>query len=162
MNIEQIKGRIIDAGLARKNRFEILIPGFGESTFLATDCNMPSISISTNPYRTFPPLTQEPTDIVYEDLTVNFLVDANYNIRKLFQEWLEEILDFQAGTWAYRDDFVRDIQVNLLDEENLIKLSGNFIDCFPTQIGSLEKSFAAGDEIQTLPITFTYTYYTPL
>lgn len=159
MDITQIKSRIVDTGLAKKNRFEVLIPGFAESTFLANECNLPQISINTTPYRQFPPLQQHATDVIYDDLVINFYVDSNYNIRKLLEQWYQEIINLEEGTWSYRDDYMRDIQVNFLDEQDATKLSGNFLSAYPKSIGSIDKSFQAGNEIQTITATFTYSHY---
>lgn len=159
MDIESIKARVVDAGLAKRNRFQVLIPGFGEAALLAKDANLPQVNINTAPYRTFPPLRQDASDVVYDDLTIIFYVDTNYNIRKLLERWYSEILNKQDGTWRYRDDYTRDIQVFMLDEFNTVRLTGYFIDAFPKTIGSIEKSFDGKDEIQTLTCTFAYTDY---
>lgn len=159
MNVRDIKSRVIDKGLAHKNRFEVFIPGFGEESLLATDCNIPQITLNSTPYRQFPPGRQDINDIEYTDLNIKFLVDSNYNIRILLENWLEQIFNLEDGTWNFRKEYTKDLTINLLDRRGNIKLIATFFDCNPKVIGNLDQSFESENEIQTIETTFAYRYY---
>lgn len=159
MDIHNIKHRVIDKNLAFKNRFEVFIPDFGESTLLANECNLPQLTLNSVPYRQFPPNRQDINDVVYDDLVVNFLVDSNYQIRLLFQTWYNQIINLTDGSWNYREEYLKDITINLLDRQDNVKLEITFFDVHPKQIGELAQSYESSDEIQTMNVVFAYRYY---
>jgi len=160
MNVEQIKGRIVDRGLARKNRFQVSIPAIGDSNFYAKTATTADITIGTSPYRYTAPTSQHPNDLIHGDLQISFYVDKEYNVRKVFQRWIDEMVDLQAGNWGYRDDYARDIIVEALDVDGSVKMTTTYVSCFPKTIQAIEHSFDSSDEIQTLDTTFVYQYYT--
>jgi len=158
MDIEDIKNRVFGQGLARRNRFQVEIPGIPED-LLASECNLPALNINTTPNRHYPPMHHVATDIVFEDLAITFYVDSNYNIRKQFQLWINEIINIQDGSWNFFDEYVRDINISFQDEENADKLEVKYINCFPKSIGSIDKSYESQNEIQTFQVIFSYTQY---
>ena len=158
MNIEDIKHRVFGQGLARRNRFQVEIPGIPED-LLASECNLPALNINTTPHRHYPPIQNVATDIIFEDLVITFYVDSSYNIRKQFQLWIAEIINLQDGSWNFFVEYVRDITITFQDEQDVDKLKVEYINCFPKSIGAIEKSYESQNEIQTFQVVFSYSHY---
>lgn len=161
MDIERIKNRVVDRGLAKKDRFEISIPGLSEdSNLLAKAAGVGELSIGFSPYRYTAPTSQHPNDLIHSDLSIEFYVDKRYNIRKEFQNWIDEIVDLETGTFGYRDDYARDIRVRQMDANDDVMIETEYRSCVPRSIGELQSSFDASEELQTLIVTFIFNYYT--
>jgi hypothetical protein len=160
MNVNAIKNRVIDVGLAKKDRFEVVIPGMSEeSNLLAKAAGIGELSVGFSAYRYTPPTSQHPNDIIHSDLSIDFYVDKAYNIRREFQNWIDEIVNLEKATFGYRDDYARDIIVRQLDPQNQPVVETEYLSCVPKSIGALQSSFDASEEVQILTVTFIFNRY---
>lgn len=160
MDIEQIKNRVIDRGLAKKDKFEISIPGLSQdSNLLAKAAGIGELSVGFSPYRYITPTSQHPNDIIHSDLSIEFYVDKRYNIRKEFQNWIDEIVNLEDGTFGYRDDYARDIRIRQLDAQDEVMIETEYLSCIPRSLGELQSSFEASEELHTFIVTFIFNRY---
>lgn len=158
MDISQISQEF-ERGVARKNRFRILIPSLRRHAFYAKAVNLPSVSIGAPPVRHYAPAKKAAVDVIYEDLNLEFYIDRQYNVRSIFQDWHDRIYNVGTGTFAFRDDYTEDIIIDIEDETGTIVSKGTIIEAYPMVIGDVAFSMDSENEINTFPVTFTYNYY---
>ncbi len=157
MDIYRIKENVIDKGLAKRGRFEIVIPKLSQdSNILAKSANPTEVGIGFAPYRYFGPTSQHPNDIIHADLNISFYVDKEYNLRKEFQTWLDEIINTDENYWGYRDDYATDISVIHLNENNEVKLVTEYYSCVPKTISELRVDFDSAEELMLLDVSFVF------
>lgn len=140
--------------------------------FLSSSANVPSISLGTALQGTAFRILDVPGDeLIYEDFTINFLVDEDLKNYMIIHNWLtglglpqnftqfknlttdeegleDEKLQFCDGTLHILNSNYRDIA--------MVK----FVDLFPVSLTSLE--FNAGDDdinYFTAEVSFKYTVY---
>lgn len=85
-----------------------------------TECNMPGVTMSDSEYRiTNTPQLKYAYGAVFNEFSVTFLMDANSNIRKLFDKWTNIIYPYSSFRGSgdgvlrtrYKDDYIADITV---------------------------------------------------
>ena len=86
-----------------------------------TECTMPGVTMSDSEYRiTNTPQLKYAYGAVFNEFSVTFLMDANSNIRKLFDKWTNVIYPYSSfqGTAGdgvlrtrYKDEYIADITV---------------------------------------------------
>jgi len=162
MNPLLIKYRVMDWGLAKRDRFEVTIPGFSETTnLLAKSVNSPGISFGMGTYRYHAPIQNQPNDIIQQDLSISFYVDKKYKVRSDFEEWKKEIVDENFNTWGYRNDYGRDIKVVHMDNQLQEQFETNYLSCVPKDIGELRVDFESSEEVMILDVNFIYERLIP-
>ena len=95
---------------------------------------------------------------IYEPLTINFVVDNQYNNYWLFWKWLSILNDPRDSLYAGpkntglpdprdKHDFVTDLHVIGMDEYNNHKIRFDFYHCLITSLGKIEYNVRNPEEI---------------
>lgn len=101
-----------------------------------------------------------PGDRTYEEFTVNFINVNDGNVFRAFQRWSEAINGSDTNTGLTNlDDFMRDIQLDLLDVEGNITMSYILRDAWPQNINGIELDAAATDSYTSFNVVFQYVNY---
>ena len=105
-----------------------------------TECTMPGVTMSDSEYRiTNTPQLKYAYGAVFNEFSVTFLMDANSNIRKLFDKWTNIIYPYssfrgsQDGVLrtAYKDSYVADITVVKYERATSSVRNRNFSNNIP-------------------------------
>ena len=133
--------------------------------------NIPGISFPETVQRTpFTNINIPGDTLVYEDLTIRFLVDEDLQAYKEIFDWMSALTAPKAFT-QYKTErdtnkVLRRSTGNLFSSAELIILNNNmnpnkeiiFDDVFPTSLSSIE--FDSGSTLDTLSATVTFKYTT--
>ena len=133
--------------------------------------NIPGISFPETVQRTpFTNINIPGDTLVYEDLTIRFLVDEDLQAYKEIFDWMSALTAPKAFT-QYKTErdtnkVLRRGTGNLFSSAELIILNNNmnpnkeiiFDDVFPTSLSSIE--FDSGSTLDTLSATVTFKYTT--
>jgi hypothetical protein len=101
-----------------------------------------------------------PGDRTYADWTATFVNDDSQNIRKSFDNWMNNIIDVNGenslrdGTDTYRCTIV----VNQLRPDGTTARIYKLFDAFPTDVSAIDLSYDTTDAIQEFTVTFQYHY----
>lgn len=162
-SVTEFQQTIAKTGLARQNRFQVLIPNTVNDKLLSLLCqssNMPGATLQVKRQTLFGPSFIRPGSINYgESVSMSFLCDKEMDVRKIFDGWIHSIINPSSFTVNYKDEYARDITINQLDEAENVTYSLKLIDAFPVSIGSLSTNQAALDRFHILPVTFSYRYW---
>ncbi len=109
---------------------------------------------------------------VYDDITVTFKIDNQFNNYWYIWSWLNMISDAKKGTFDYRDerrqetgakidkDFMKDYQTDFsiigLNEYNKEIVKFTYTKGFPTSLGSIEYNYQTDGEIES-SMSFAFT-----
>ena len=105
-----------------------------------TECTMPGVTMTDSEYRvTNTPQLKYAYGAVFNEFSVTFLMDANSNIRKLFDKWTNIIYPYssfrgsQDGVLrtAYKDSYVADITVVKYERATSSVRNRNFSNNIP-------------------------------
>ena len=158
-----------DNGYALPSRYEVIIisPGGGDARKVSMRCesiDMPGRALNTaidsNMYGIAPEIVDGIT--FGGTLSMSFQASSDLEERVFFESWQEEAWD--RGTWnvKYYNDYIKDIDLYVLDIQNTRRYGIRLRECFPKEIGP--SSFDAGpaSDIIKIPVTMQYRYWETL
>ena len=101
--------------------------------------------------------------LTYSDLSVSIICDENMTAYKEMYDWLQRIVNEGQVSQADRDTKIptyADVTVSVLTSHNNTAVKLRYLDCVPTDLGSIELSSTAGDTgVVTFDITFRFTRF---
>lgn len=163
--ISQVKTR----GLARTNRYDVVIPfpvstttsfrGAAEvATLFCDQATLPGINISTTPHRIFGEVREMPYEKIYDPVTFSFYVDAELKIRTAFDKWMALIVDPFTRTLGYYNEYVRDIDIYVRNVDDSVPYKITLFEAYPKTVNSITLD-AGGKEVMKMTVTMQYKYW---
>lgn len=171
-NLDKIRAEVLGgAGLARTNRFEVVIPppralsDRYKDSFLASmyveQANMPMLNIFTKSQKIFGPSYQRPITSEYggEGIPITFHIDRNMNIKKFFEDWMHAVVNPVNFTVGYQEDYITDIFIKQIDEAENVTHEIKILEAFPRNMNLLDLNNSASNQTHRLNILFAYRYW---
>lgn len=171
-NLQKLRAEVLSgAGLARNNRFEVLINApralrdrYSDS-FLASlyveQVSLPMLGINARAQRIFGPAYHRPISSEYggEGIAISFHVDRDMRVKKFFEDWMHAIVDPVTFTVGYQEDYITDIYIRQLNEQDNITHEIKLIEAFPRNMNLMELNNNASNQTHRLNMLFTYRYW---
>ena len=158
-----------DNGYALPSRYEVIItsPAAGDARKVSMRCealDLPgralNTSVDSNMYGIAPEIVDGIT--FGGTLSMTFQASSDLEERVFFESWQEMAWD--KGTWnvKYYRDYIKEIEIYVLDVKNTRRYGIKLMECFPKEIGP--SSFDAGpaSDIIKIPVTMQYRYWETL
>jgi len=158
-------------GLARVNRFEVLIPSppvlsrsFSERlvSLFAEVTNFPPLNLSVRPLKIGSgPTYQRPIGSEYggDGLSMTFHVDRRMFVKTFFDDWMQAIIDGTTYEASYQEDYISKINISQLDEAGNKTYSIDLIEAFPRSMNLMELNHSSQNQTHRLNIIFAYRYW---
>ena len=158
-----------DNGYALPSRYEVIItsPAEGDARKVSMRCesvDLPGRSLNTSLDSNMYGIAPEIVDGITfgGTLSMTFQASSDLEERVFFESWQEMAWD--KGTWnvKYYKDYIKEIEIYVLDVTNTRRYGIKLFECFPKEIGP--SSFDAGpaSDIVKIPITMQYRYWETL
>jgi len=153
-------------GIATGNRYEVEIsPGQEDLTLLCHTAKImgKSFNANTQIYGSGSEYNL-PINESFEDLSLSFHCtygkSGDYKTQgmpeyRFFDNWMRKVINPENNVTGWKNEYQKQIFVNLLDSNNNIKFKQHFVNAIPLSISDLELS-SAGVEVLTFDVTFTY------
>jgi hypothetical protein len=155
-------------GLAKQNRFEVDIAmppalvarGYNNRnlTLLTKSVSVPGVNIATGEIRVVGEIMPFPYDRTFGGATVTFYVDKRFNVRKIFEDWVDAIQDPNTRLLGWYNDTISDIKVLVMDKQENINFEIQLFEVRPKTLGALSLDQGTG-EMMTFDVTFDFKYY---
>lgn len=168
--IDEFKSQVLTKGLARQNRFEVIINAPPQlityqakvASLLAEATNLPPINIEVQSQKIFGPRYQRPKSIEMggDGLIINFLVDKDMVIKRFFEEWINSVIEPDTYLVEYQNNYISTIVLNQLDEKDEITYSVTLLEAFPRSMNIMELNHSSNNMFHRLSIAFAYRYWT--
>ena len=153
----------------QRNGYQLIIPKFPYTEFHATNFNFPSIILPTasfeNPFLKAPLAGEK---MVYEPMTINFLVDEEMRNYKEIHKWMSSIsfdtdnkkFTTYEGRTEYQPLGEQDIKVAILSAKGNPKEYITFYDAIPTMLSGFDMSQQdASTEYVMASVSFEFTSF---
>lgn len=129
---------------------------------LCESVSLPGRQIQTLDYQdlNFRNTVKQPTGYFNEDVTFTFHLTNDYHVKKLFDKWIDTIINPKTYNTAYKNQYVTDVTIQQLNQKNIPVYGIKLKNAFPVTINTLELNNASGDT-QKVSITITYDDYEP-
>lgn len=165
--INELKSAITKGnGLAAPNRFNVIMRppvdmqiDTHEFTILCENASFPGKQITTADYGLLRQSEKIPTGYMNEDVVFTFLLTNHYDMKAIFESWLEKIVNFERYRVAYKNDYTVDVTIEQLDRENEPVYTVVLKEAFPTTISAIGFDNAAENAVQKLTVSMAFTDY---
>ena len=156
-------------GYALPSRYEVIItsPAEGNARKVSMRCetiDLPGRSLNTSPDSNMYGIAPEIVDGITfgGTLAMTFQASSDLEERVFFESWQEMAWD--KGTWnvKYYKDYIKEIEIYVLDINNQRRYGIKLMECFPKEIGPSSFSAATASDIVKIPITMQYRYWETL
>lgn len=154
-------------GVAKKNRFRISITetGFPDNgralSLLCESASFPSKTIQSFEFSSYRNPIKIPTGFANEDVSVVFHLTNDYYVKKIFDQWLNTIVDPDYFI-SYDSTFKRTIEIFQLDEKDQDVYGVKLIDAYPVSVSAVELDNTQTNATQKLTVDFTYNIWAPI
>jgi hypothetical protein len=164
-------------GLATSNRFSVTVIPPTESllnlggligqgpivndprdiSILCDSCSLPGRLIQTGDYDAHGRNPRKyPQTIIEEDVEFVFTLTNDVYIKKMFDKWMESIIDPESHLVSYDSDYKTDTHIQLLDKNNATVYGVRLIDSYPTSVNSIALSNENTDAKTLVSVNMTY------
>lgn len=150
--------------LARSNRFEVILdpPHHGSDAqrlmLFAEKASIPGIQYATTPIRTYGEVRETAYDRMFEPVTITFHVDMKMTVKKVFDDWMDSIVNPVWRHHNYMNGYIRDISILVQNMDDHTTYEMKLHDAYPKSINSIALDTEAKDTMR-LEVTFLYKYY---
>lgn len=179
-NLNNFLASVRTIGLARVNRFEVIISppkallSFAvqegdrsskeEADLSSLFCevsNFPPINLTVKPFKIFGPSYQRPITSEYggDGMSMTFHIDREMKLKRFFEDWIENIVRRDDFTVNYQDSYVTTIKVKQLDEEENVTYEIELLEAFPRSMTLVDLNNSAQSQTHRLNIIFAYRYW---
>jgi hypothetical protein len=159
-------------GIARKNRFDILIDipqkvqqeltrrgiryDAGNLAIRCYSTQIPPKSIASTDVKTAGFNQKIPYSRTFDDVTTSFVLDKQMKIKKIFDVWQEVIAPNDASHVAYLDDITTDVVINQLNNKDVSEYAVTLKHAYPIVVNSLDYQTDDNDSYQVVGVTWTF------
>ena len=146
--------------------------GYGDQRSIAMNCSaiaLPGISYATKEIRNGSgPLTKIPYDKIYEPVTATFYTDVEYDGRRFFIDWINQInkpigsgdKDTDTNHFGFYTDYIGGMYIYQLDAIQLPSHLVELREVYPTAVSEITLGYENADSIATYTVTFSYKTWT--
>ena len=158
-----------DNGYALPSRYDVIItsPGEGDAKKVSMRCetiDLPGRALNTSTDSNMYGIAPEIVDGITfgGTLAMNFQASSDLEERVFFESWQEMAWD--KGTWnvKYYKDYIKEIEIYVLDVKNTRRYGIKLMECFPKEIGPTSLDWGPAGDIIKIPITMQYKYWDTL
>ena len=139
--------------------------GFGTQTVFAIDqrtvslfcdsVSMPGRTVNNEQVRHFQDPYKLPTSVTYGESAMTFLCDKDLKVRTFFEIWQDTIRDRETGMFNFYEEYVSDIAIFQLDDQDVAVYGCRLEDCYVGDLGAIEYSNASTGVVRQ-PITMQF------
>lgn len=129
-----------------------------DTSILCESCTIPGKSIQTitAPLKGYRQEVQYAAGYSTPPVTFSFHLTNDYYIKKIFDKWMNSIVDPQTYTTLYDADYKVDMIIQQLDQQNNVVFGVKLLNAFPTDVSDITLDASATDQPQKLSVTMSY------
>jgi hypothetical protein len=166
-SIENFRSTVAETGLARKNRFEVLLAapprvleGLDYSnqalSLMAESAVFPELNINAEVFSSWGPAIHRPKSINYGGfMMLAFHVDMR--VKKLFDRWMQSIVDGRQYTVSYQQDYIAPfVNITQLDDQDNEVYTITLEEAFPATQTQLDLNHGIQNAFHLLQVNFRF------
>lgn len=194
-NIKNFREEINKNGILQDNRYIVSFnpPEYLKSektdqlTLRCESAQIPGVSFATvdgPPRIGYGPVETVPYGVIFDDVGLNFLLDAKANVHQLFYKWMNSIVNYQSQGHSslkeargpvsgmkpfevgYKDKYSTDIDITVYNHSGEGNEAGTKVmavklyRAFPKSLPTFDVAWQSTNSPIKLPVRFAYTDYT--
>ena len=96
---------------------------------------------------------------IFSDVILGFYVGGDLRELKLWQDWIDVIIDNQTNWHAYYTDYIGLIQITQGNRQGKPVAKWTLHDAYPKQVDPVQLDYGSNDAVMTCNVTITYRYH---
>jgi hypothetical protein len=154
INAQDIFASVVSDGFDVTN----LINDPRDVALLCESCAIPGRQITTLDYDFghYGQSVKKPSGFLNDDIQLSFHLTNDYYVRKMFDQWIDLIMDRKSYKLRYDSAYKSDITIQQLNEKNVPVYGVKLKNAYPTTIQNTELNNSSSNETQKLNVTVTY------
>jgi len=184
-NISDMVAKVNRYGVVRQNNYKVVFSGLvGQSdsiigspdgangsssnnfdTRMSLSCDsvsLPGRSLSTNEFKTIGIAREVPYQQLFSgDIAMTFVFGKDMFERKVFETWMDYIINPINNRFKYYDDYVATVDIVMFDLTESPIYKAHIEEIYPKEIGPIELS-NTGSDLAKQTITFSFRKYVPM
>lgn len=169
--LNEFISKVKSTGLAKTNRYRVtiatpaLMTGFMNSgrliTLFCESTSLPGQVISTTEQRIMGETREFPYSKMFDNITLSFYIDNNFEVKAFFDNWLNYISNTQNKiTYYYKDYIAPTVLIEVLPMDSEVSTySITLHEAYPKATSSIQLS-ADSKDIAKIGVSLNYKYYT--
>ncbi len=148
------------SGFARSNLFRVNffnLPELPHSELLSFACKniqIPGVTFNESKFLVDGYYRKFVSGADYDPITINFFIDGDGFITKLFTQWSAYI--FSEGKYGFKESYSCNIDIDLLDRIGNVIHKVKIIEAYPTNISALDLAWENSDTLLEYSISFNF------
>lgn len=154
-------------GFARTNFFAVTFNGPASISpdpviinALCESASLPGRSISTFEHGMVRHAIKRPYGYINDDVTLTFYVTNDFYIKKIWEQWMNTVINDVNDKVGYRDDYAMDVTISVLNLNHNEIHQVTLTKAYPITINAIELNNGSENELMRLSVTLTYEDYT--
>jgi hypothetical protein len=127
---------------------------------LCQSVTLPGSTIATYEEGLHKQVRKFPYTFIDDEVTMSFLLTNDYYMRKMFDNWMSNIVNKESHLLGYKNDYSVDVIIQQLNQKNIPVYGVKLEKAFPTAISSSELS-QDNAEFVRFEVTWAYDKYKP-
>lgn len=124
-------------------------------SFLCNGASIPGVQINTLDYQAEAQTVKIANTYIHEEVTLKFILTNDYYMKKLFDNWLGQVIDYEGHLVGYKDDYSCDVVIQQLNQKGNAVYGVKLIKAFPTTVTAVEFD-SSSDAFGELNVTLSY------
>lgn len=147
---------IITSAISGTFNVRSLINDPRDIAILCESCTLPGRQILTADYQSVKQSVKVPYGFINEDVTFTFLLTNDYYIKKIFDRWSDQIINYSTYRASYMKDYVTDVTIVQLNKKNLPIYKVVLQNAYPITFNPITLDNNAENTAQKFSVTLTY------
>jgi len=98
-------------------------------------------------------------DPTFDDISVTFLADVDFEAKNFFEQWVENISNMASNERSEHQEYKADVTLEQLGRTGEILASYILIGCYPTSLDAVELSTESNDTPMEFTVNLTYDFF---
>lgn len=167
MSLDAFKSQIKTKGLARLNRYEVILPptltsSSDDMQMASVFCDavqLPGLNIATTQQRIYGEQRELPYERMVDPLNLSFYVDTDMRVKMMFDSWINKVINPNSKVTSYYNDYVQDITIKVVSVDDLTKpYSVTLREAYPKSVSPIQMD-ATSRDVMKLNVTLMYKYF---
>lgn len=164
-SIEYFKSNFLSGGLAKPNRYQVIIEGTAGGTINmpAETIALPSRGFVTMEEQWYGPPRQVPIGRKYDSsVIITFPVSRDQSERTFFENWMNDIVSPEDNRMNYEEGVVNKVMMKIqtLDELDDVTSTYELTEAYPSSILPTQLGASMRNDYTRIQIQFEYREYT--
>lgn len=167
MSIDAFKSAISKQnGLAQANRFAFSVnPPEGVPTdqdlqFFVESVTLPGRSLSTTEYTNEKQTLKVPYTFIDGDVSVTFILSNTYNLKMMFDAWLELVFSSERHIAGYKDDYSQgSVRIAQIDKNSNPIYGVTLEKPYPISVSEITLANSSENDVSRFTVVFAYDKY---